>query len=105
MTVTKESRASRKVLGELNATIKKKFDKESQKPFIGLVLNTLTANMIYNFYELRIHKKNLTDSLSINTNALKIDLKISAIIEIFRAKPRENPHRRKTQRKNFIYER
>ena len=83
----------------------KKFDKESQKLLIGLLSNTLTANLIYDFSELRIHKMNLSDSLSINTNALKIDLKISVTIQKFRAKPKANPHQRKTQRNNSIYER
>ena len=49
------------------------FDKESQKLLIGLLSNTLTANLIYDFSELRIHKNNLSNSLSINTNALKIN--------------------------------
>ena len=83
----------------------KKFDKESQKLLVGLLSNTLIANLIYDFSELRIHKMNLSDSLSINTNALKINMKISVTTQKFRAKPRANPHQRKTQRMNFIYER
>ena len=47
-----------------NTWLMKKFDKESQKILIGLLSNTLTANLIYDFSELIIHKMNLSDSLS-----------------------------------------
>ena len=82
----------------------KKFDKESQKLFIRFLSNTLSVNLICYFFELIIHKMNLSDNLSINTNALKINLKIIVTTNKFRAIPRENPHQRKTERKDFIYE-
>ena len=73
-----------------------------------LYINTQRTNSMSSLsHHTKTIKRNfiVTDSLSINTNALNFNTKINVTTQKFGAKPWENPHQRKTQRNNFIYER